>query len=131
LAYRTRTLSEVDGRIHSLTYMLIFALHINLLLNVLSSLLGLMVFILEISWSYFWQLLAQRPSPTNSKVTLRKVRLKSELGLTVCVDTRGYNWNPTSKTGELDRPQHESPTTCVITQQRFPTTFISLRFHSH
>jgi hypothetical protein len=32
---------------------------------------------------------------------------------------------------ELDRPQHDGPTACVITQQRFSTTFISLRFHSH
>jgi hypothetical protein len=31
---------------------------------------------------------------------------------------------------ELDLPQHDGPTACVIAQQRSSTTFNSLRFNS-
>jgi hypothetical protein len=43
-----------------------------------------------------------------------------------------YIWesilNPNSSTPEPDRPQHVSPTACVIAQQQSSATFVSLCF---
>ena len=38
--------------------------------------------------------------------------------------------NPNSSTLELDRPQHDRSSTCVIAQQYSSITFVFLRFHS-
>jgi hypothetical protein len=38
-------------------------------------------------------------------------------------------WNPNSNTLEPDRPQYDGPAVCVIAQQYFSTTFVSLCFH--
>jgi len=69
----------------------------------------------------------------------RKVRRKSnfaqvgteytfcELG---CVYARRPSRKQNCNTLELNRPQRDRPTTCVIAQQYSSATFVSLRFHS-
>jgi hypothetical protein len=39
--------------------------------------------------------------------------------------------NPNSNSLAPDRPQHDSPTACVIAQQYSSATFVSLLSHSH
>ena len=44
--------------------------------------------------------------------------------------TRQFSWNPNSNTLELDRPQHDRPSACVIAQQYSSVTLVLLRRHS-
>jgi len=45
--------------------------------------------------------------------------------------TREFNLSPSSNTVEPNRPLHECPTACVIAQQYYSVTLVSMRFRSH
>ena len=48
----------------------------------------------------------------------------------IYVYIRQYSWNSNSNTPQLDRPQPDRPTACVIAQQYSSVAFVSLHFHS-
>jgi hypothetical protein len=84
-------------------------------------------------WTVLWARLASSFSNKTHRDTLdlRSTYLPEGTycaTLQIC-PTYESSWNPKSSALAPDRPQRDSPATCVIAQQYSPTTLHSLRFY--
>ena len=74
------------------------------------------------------KLLLQTDTPRHRQ-ELRPAQVGTEYTVNYNLYTRESSWHPNSNTLEPDRPQHDSPATCVIAQQYSPANLVSLRLH--